>query len=239
MSIVKYNETIDGLGVEIHKKSNLKNLYIRIIPPDGDVKVSVPLKCSDDEIKYFVLKNMTKIKNVKEKFRNQPRLSKREYVSGESCYLWGKTYILEVVYENKKPEVVVTSKKIILRVREGSDVKKRESIINEWYRNELKRVLKTVSKKCEKNTGLIANEYRVKNMKTKWGTCNINKKRIWINLQLAKKPIECLEYVMTHELVHLLERNHTNRFYELLGEYYPEWKVARKILSEQPLDYVE
>lgn len=236
---MKYKEIIGNIEVEVLKKNNLKNLYIRIVPPDGDVRVSAPSICSDEEIRNFVLKKIPEISKVKDKFQKQPRQSKREYVSGESHYLWGKPYRLEVIYGNSKYEVEKTPNKIILKIPEGTDTLKRESIIIEWYRKELRRVLEIISKKCEKNTGLRANEYRVKNMKTKWGTCNIDKKRIWINLQLVKKPMECLEYVLTHELVHLIEKNHTNRFHGLVAEFYPTWKEARKLLSEMPLDHVE
>lgn len=236
---MKYNETIGGIDIEIIKKTNLKNLYVRIVPPKGDVKVSAPVICSDEEIRNFVLKKIPEISKVKDKFKKQPRQSEREYVSGESHYLWGKPYRLEVIYGNNKYEVEKTSNKIILKIPEGTDALKRESIITEWYRKELKRVLEIIAKKCEKNTGLTANEYRVKNMKTKWGTCNIDKKRIWINLQLVKKPMDCLEYVLTHELVHLIEKNHTHRFHALVGEFYPTWKEARKLLSVMPLDYIE
>lgn len=234
-----YNETIGGIDVEVTKKKNLKNLYIKIVPPEGDVRVTAPIICPDEEIRNFVLKKMPQISKVKERFKNQPRQTKRQYVSGESHYLWGKPYRLEVIYGNKKAEVEKGPNKIILKVPDGTDLKKRESILIEWYRAELKKVLETISKKCEKNTGLKANEYRVKNMKTKWGTCNIDKKRIWINLQLVKKPMVCLEYVLIHELVHLLERNHTNRFHDLVGKFYPNWKEARKLLTEMPLDHLE
>lgn len=236
---MRYKENIGGIEVDVLKKNNLKNLYIRIIPPEGDVKVSAPVICTDWEIRNFVLKKIPEICKVIDKFKKQPRQSKREYVSGESHYLWGKPYRLEVIYENNKYEVEKTTNKIILKIPEGTDALKRESILTEWYRKELKRVLEITSKKCERNTGLKANEYRVKNMKTKWGTCNIDKKRIWINLQLVKKPMECLEYVLTHELVHLIEKNHTNRFHALVEGFYPTWKEARKLLSEMPLDYVE
>lgn len=236
---MKSNERIGGIEIEISKKANLKNMYIRITPPAGDVKVSVPISCSDEEINHFVLKNMPRISKAKEKFKNQPRQSKREYVSGEAHYLWGRPYRLEVIYGSKKAEVEKAPNKIILKVPEGADMAKREAILTEWYRGEIKRVLKIVSKKCEENTGLKANEYRVKNMKTRWGTCNVDKKRIWINLQLVKKPMECLEYVLTHELVHLVEKNHTNRFHALVAEYYPNWKEARKLLAQMPLDYID
>lgn len=236
---MKYRETIGGVEIEILKKSNLKNLYIRIIPPEGNVKVSAPNICSDEEIINFVLKRIPEISKAIDKFQKQHRQTKREYVSGESYYLWGKPYRLDVIYENNKYEVEKIPNKIILKIPEGTDTAKRESIITEWYRKELKRVLEIISKKCERDTGLKANEYRVKNMRTKWGTCNIDKKRIWINLQLVKKPMECLEYVLTHELVHLIEKNHTNRFNTLVEESYPTWKEARKLLLEMPLDYIE
>lgn len=236
---MKYRETIGGIEVEVVKKANLKNLYIRIIPPEGEVKVSAPTLSSDEEIRNFVLKKVPEITRVKDRFQKQARQTKREYVSGESHYLWGRPYRLEVVYGHKRSEVEKTPNKIILKVPNDTNIHKRESIITEWYRAELKRVLEIVAKKCEKNTGLKANEYRVKNMKTRWGTCNIEKKRIWINLQLVKKPMECLEYVLTHELVHLVERNHTNRFHALVEKFYPTWKDARKLLSEMPLDHVE
>ena len=236
---MKYKENIGGLELEILKKKNIKHLYIRIIPPEGEVKVSVPSICTNEEIRNFVLEKLPEISKIREKFRKQPRQTKREYVSGESHYLWGKPYRLEVIYGNKRAEVNKTPNKIILKVPDGTGASKREMILTEWYRSELKRVLKAISAKCEKNAGLKANEYRVKNMKTKWGTCNIAKKRIWINLQLVKKPMECLEYVITHELVHLIEKNHTNRFHALVEKFYPTWKEARKLLSAMPLDYLE
>ena len=236
---MKYEVTIGGINIEVLKKNHLKNSYIRIIPPEGHVIVSASTICSDEEIRNFVLKKMPEITKVREKFQKQIRQTKREYVSGESHYLWGKPYRLDVVYGNNKYEVEKTPNKIILKIPEGTDINKRESIIMEWYRKELKRALEIISKRCEKNTGLRASEYRVKNMKTRWGTCNIDKKRIWINLQLVKKPMECLAYVLTHELVHLLEKNHTNRFHAFVEEFYPTWKEARKLLSELPLDHIE
>lgn len=234
-----FNEIIGGQEVKISKKSNLKNIYLRIVPPDGNIKVSAPIMCRDEEIRNFVLKKMPQISMIQNDFKNQPRQTKREYVSGEAHYLWGKPYMLEVKYGNKKSEVIKNPERIVLKVPDGTDEKKRESILTEWYRTELKRNLEIVSKKCEQNTGIKADEYRVKNMKTKWGTCNIESRRIWINLQLVKKPLECLEYVVTHELVHLIERNHTNRFRELVDGLYPGWRQAKKKLSELPLDYYE
>lgn len=236
---MKYNKEIGGIEVEILKKKNLKNLYIRVNPPEGQVTISAPLLCPDDEIRNFVLKKMPEINKVREKLRSQPRQSEREYVSGESYYLWGNPYRLEVIYGAKKINIRKTPNKIILEVPDDTDLEKRRFVLTEWYRSELKRVLDIVSIKCEKRTGLKASEYQVKNMKTRWGTCNIEKRRIWINLQLVKKPMECLEYVLIHELVHLVEKNHTHRFNALVEEYYPTWKEAKKSLQQMPLDYME
>lgn len=230
---------IGGITIEILRKSNLKNLYIQVIPPDGKVIVKSPTSVSEEEIRLHVLKKLPEITKTRDKMISQLRQTKREYVSGEAHYIWGKAYRLQVIYEGNKVSVEKTPNKLILTVPEGTTLERRKKIITEWYRQELKRVLSSVVSRCEKRTGLHANEYRIKNMRTKWGTCNIDKQRIWINLQLAKKPVECLEYVVIHELVHLVEKNHTNKFQALVSEYYPTWKEVKKVLNAMPLDYMD
>ena len=126
-----------------------------------------------------------------------------------------------------------------MTIPEDADTEAREKLMNNWYRKELTRVLESFIPNCEEKTKVNANEYKIKNMKTRWGTCNIDKKRIWINLQLVKKPIECLEYVLIHELVHLIEKNHTNKFYALVEEFYPTWKETKKTLDTMPLECLE
>ena len=234
------NETIiGGMPIEIIKKKNLKNLYVRINPPEGKVIVSSPSDCPDDEIRLFVLKKMPEITKVRDRMLSQARQTEREYVSGEAHYLWGKPYRLQVIYEGNKYVITKAPNKIILTAPVGATKESRERAFNEWYRQELNRVLEGVVSRCEAKTHLHANEYKIKNMRTKWGTCNIPKKRIWINLQLAKKPVECLDYIVIHELVHLIEQNHTHRFHALVEDFYPTWKEARKLLAEMPLDYIE
>ena len=230
---------ISGLQIRILKKKNLKNLYIRVNPPEGDVTVSVPAGFPDEEIRLFVLRKLPEITKVRNRMNVQPRQSKREYVSGESCYLWGKPYRLQIVPGGKRYSIEKTPNKIIMTVPDGATTDGKEQALTEWYRAELKRVLETVFETCKKKTGIDADEAKIKKMKTRWGTCNIDSRRIWINLQLAKKPPECLEYVVIHELVHLLEKNHTNRFNALVEEYCPTWKEAKKLLTEMPLDYIE
>lgn len=232
-------EIMGGMPVKVIKKKNLKNLYVRINPPEGSVTVSTPIDYPDEEIRLFVLKKMPEIVKVRDKMLSQARQTEREYVSGESHYLWGKPYRLQVAYEGNRYIITKEPNKIVLQVPVGSTKEARERAFNEWYRQELKRVLDGVAASCEAKTSHIANEYKIKNMKTKWGTCNVDTQTIWINLQLAKKPVECLEYVVIHEQVHLVEKNHTHKFYALVEEYCPNWKEAKKLLAEMPLDYVE
>lgn len=230
---------IDGLPIEVIRKNNLKNLYIRVHPPDGNVTVSTPTELSNEDIKLFVLRKLPEITKVRDRMLSQERQSKREYVSGESHYLWGKPYRLQVIYEGTQYKIVKSPTKVIMTVPEGTNAASREKLFTEWYRQELRRVMESVVLRCEKKTGIHADEFRIKNMRTRWGTCNIEKRRIWINLQLAKKPMECLEYVIIHELVHLMEKNHTHRFHALVKEYCPTWREAKKLLATMPLDYME
>ena len=230
---------IGGIPIQIIKKKNLKNLYVRINPPEGRVVVSSPNDFPDEEIKLFVLKKIPDITKIRDRMLWQARQSEREYVSGESHYLWGKPYRLQVVYEGNRYQITKMPNKIILIAPKRATKETKEKAFNEWYREELKRVLEGVVSRCEAKTNIRANEYRIKNMRTKWGTCNIDKKRIWVNLQLAKKPVECLEYIVIHELVHLIEKNHTHRFHALVEKFYPTWKVARKLLEELPLDHMD
>ena len=235
----KEEMVISGLPIEVIRKTNLKNLYIRVIPPDGTITVSTPKELNDEEIKLFVIKKLPEITKVRDRMLAQERQSKREYVSGESHYLWGKPYRLQVIHEGTQYKIVKTPTKIIMTAPEDATTESKERTFIEWYRQELMRVLQSVVERCEKKSGTHANENRIKNMKTRWGTCNNDKRRIWINLQLAKKPMECLEYVVIHELVHLLEKNHTHRFHALVEEFCPTWREAKKLLITMPLDYIE
>ena len=226
---------IGGLLIEVIRKKNLKNLYVRVNPPEGNVTVSTPMELSNEDIKLFVLKKLPEITKVRDRMLSQERQSKREYVSGESHYLWGKPYRLQVVYEGTQHKIVKSPTKIIMTVPEGTDADARERLFAEWYRQELKRVLESVIIGCEKKTGVYADEFRIKNMKTRWGTCNIEKRRIWINLQLAKKPMECLEYVVIHELAHRRHMNHSRAFWAEVEKYCPDYLERREQLKEYSL----
>ena len=224
--------------IQVTKRSGQKNLYIRVSPPNGDITVSAPAGISDKAIRNFVLRKIPEITKARERMRKQFRQSKREYVSGETCYYWGVPYMLQVVYEGRHRKIQRVPNKIIMTVPEGTPLEKRKSLLAEWYRAELKKFLAILLPECEKRVGVKVNSCNIRNMKTRWGSCNISRKSILINLQLVKKPIECLEYVLTHELVHLLEKNHTKRFRSLLEKYYPAWRETKQVLTEMPLDYL-
>lgn len=227
---------VAGISVEVTRKERQKNLYIRINPPEGDVTVSAPAEAPEDAIRHYVLRKVPEITKIRDRMLVQPRLSKREYVSGEACYLWGKPYMLQVIYERNRYKIEKTPQRIIMHVPEKASEKSRKHALTEWCRAELKRVFPQVLNQCEKCIGVETSACNIKYMKTRWGSCNIEEKRILINLQLVHKPVECLEYVVTHELVHLLEKNHTNRFRALVEKYCPHWKAAKQLLSEMPLD---
>ena len=228
-----------GLPVSVTRKSSLKNLYVRVTPPEGIVTVSAPADATKEAITHFVLKKMPEITKVRDRMSAQPRQGKREYVSGEACYLWGKPYMLQVVYEGRRYRIEKAVNRLIMTVPVGTSEERREKAIAEWYRAELKRIFPPILKQCEDRMGVKANACKVQYMKTRWGSCNVEAKRILINLQLVKKPIECLEYVIIHELAHLIERRHSNLFRSLVEKYCPTWKDARQLLAEMPLDQIK
>lgn len=229
---------ISGITIEIIKK-NIKNMHLSVLPPNGKVRISAPLHMSDESIMMFVRTKLSWIKKQQEKFAVQERQSEREYVSGETLYVLGKQYFLRVEYSYRGNALVLSGNEAILTVRKESTAKQRESFVNEWYRALLKEKIEIYLPKWEKITGLYCNSWQTKYMTTRWGTCNTNTRKIWLNLQLAKKPIECLEYVILHELAHLKIKGHNKEFIALLDKYMPYWRETRKLLNELKLDYME
>ena len=212
------------------------HLYVK--PPNGKVTVSAPNSMSDEAIERFVRTKASWIKKQISEFDNQRRQSVREYVSGETLYVWGKRYYLHTEYGNKNSLVLHTDK-AILTVREKSTAEQRENYVRKWFRDILKTEIARVLPKYEKITGLQATDWQIKYMTTRWGTCNPKTGKIWLNLQLAKKTPECLEYVILHELIHLTEKNHSERFVSLMDKYMPMWREIKATLNEQVLDYME
>ena len=228
---------LSGITIDIQKK-NIKNMHLAVLPPDGKVRVSAPVHLSDESIAMFVRTKLGWIKKQQEKFANQPRQSEREFISGETLYVFGKQYFLRVMYSYKGNSLVLKGNEAILTVRKESTARQREAFVNEWYRDLLKEKISIYLPKWEQITGLYCDSWQTKYMTTRWGTCNTNTRKIWLNLQLAKKPIECLEYVILHELAHLKVKNHGKDFIAILDTYMPYWRDTRKLLNELKLDYL-
>lgn len=228
---------ISGIPIEVCKK-DIKNMHLYVKPPNGNVTVSAPLSMSDEAIERFVRTKASWIKKQVAKFDNQPRQSEREYVSGETLYVWGKQYYIQTKYGNKN-SIVLSGDKAVLTVRKESTAEQRESFVREWSRESLKAEIGRLLTKWEKITGLKATGWQTKYMTTRWGTCNIKTGKIWLNLQLAKKTPECLEYVILHELVHLVEKSHNERFIMLMDKHMPMWREIKTTLNGQTLDYME
>ena len=228
---------VSNISVEVIRK-NIKNMHLAVLPPDGRVRVSAPTQLTDEAITMFVRTKLGWIKKQQEKFQQQPRQSERQYVSGETLYVWGKQYFLQMEYSYKGNALTLSGDKAILTVRKESSPKQRGSFVNEWYRSLLKQEVAKYLPKWEKTTGLYCSSWQSKYMTTKWGTCNPTSKKIWLNVQLAKKPIECLEYVILHELAHLKVHNHGPEFTAILDQYMPYWRDHRRRLNDSTLDYL-
>jgi predicted metal-dependent hydrolase len=229
---------LGNIKIEVEQK-DIKNIHLSVYPPDGNVKIAAPLRMDLDTIRVFAINKLQWIKKQQETFRNQEREAPREYLSKESHYFQGKRYLLKVIEQDAKPKVVRTRSRLLLYVRPDSLPEKRQEIIEEWYREELKKTLPKMIEKWEKIIGVKANEFGIRKMRTKWGTCNVEAKRIWLNLELAKKPLECLEYIVVHELVHLLERSHNERFKSYMNEFMPKWRFHRDELNRLPFRHTE
>lgn len=226
---------IRDMPVQVVRKP-IKNLHLSVCPPDGHVRVSVPLHVTDDNIRLAVISRLSWIKKQQDNFAVQPRQSAREMVSGESHYVFGQRYRLEVIERRGRHEVQLKNHYTLqLLVNPGTTPANRDRALKAWYRQQLKDRISALLEKWEPLIGQSASAWGVKKMKTKWGSCNIQQRRIWLNLELAKKPAECLEYVLVHEIVHFLERTHGDRFQSLMDEFLPHWRTSRDILNHQPL----
>ena len=189
-------------------------------------------------LNYFAISKLAWIRKNQRNFTSQERQSLREYVERESHYFKGKRYLLRIIEGNNTPTIDLKTKTYLdLYVKPNTSVKQRESIITEWYREELKSLIPEIIEKWEKIIGVKINEWQVKQMKTKWGSCNIEAKRIWLNLELAKKPVHCLEYIIVHELIHLIERHHNDNFLALMNKYLPQWKSYKLELNRLPVSH--
>ena len=208
----------------------IKNMYIRVKAPDGKVKMTVPVSASDEEIRNFAASKIPWIKRRRKKLAEKPRPIERNYITGETLWLLGKQYPLNVQHGSIN-KVFLKEPEIVLQVRNNTPTARRAKIIEEWYRDVLKKIVPVVLEKWEKTIGVKTAEWRIQNMRTKWGTCNIHERRIVLNLQLAKRSPDCLEFVIIHELIHLLEKSHNTKFKKHIDAYCPNWKNIKKSLN--------
>lgn len=224
--------TVNKIPVEVEWKE-IKNIHLTVYPPEARVHISAPMSMPLDSIRLYVITKLEWINKRIEMIRNQARQTDREYVSGENHYYKGIRYRLNVVYQQAPPAVVINGTQFIdLYVREGSTLDKRAEVMREWYRAELKETLKPLVEKWEEILQVKAKHWEVKQMKTLWGSCNHKTQRIIFNLELIKKPTHCIEYIVAHEMTHLVERLHNSKFTAILDAHIPTWRLLKDELNE-------
>jgi len=228
---------VSDIKVEVVRK-NIKNLHLGVYPPEGRVRVSAPFYLDDETVRLAVVSRLSWIRKQQKSFEMQARQSAREMVSGESHYFLGRKYLLDVIKTEGKQEIrIVNNKKLQMKVKPETSREKRYKLLQDWYRKQLKELLPDFVNKWEKKIGVNVNKAGIRIMKTKWGSCNPEAARIWLNLELAKKPVKCIEYILVHEMIHLLERRHNDRFRELLDDFLPDWRLRKDELNQAPLSH--
>ncbi len=222
------------LKVEVTLK-NIKNIHLNVYPPDGRVRISAPSRTNLDTIRIFAISKLGWIRQQQKRFQRQAREAPREYLDRESHYVWGKRYLLEVIESNGTPAVELQHSQLRLRVRPDTNEVKKQAVMEAWYRDQIKQAVPPFVAKWEPRMGVKVARFFVQRMKTKWGSCNYRAGNIRLNTELAKKPRECLEYVVVHEMIHLLEPTHNARFFALLDQFMPKWQLYREQLNRLPI----
>lgn len=229
---------LGDLVIDVELK-DIKNIHLSVYPPSGKVRIAAPERMDLDTIRVFAISKLKWIKKQQEAFKNQERETEREYLTRESHYYLGQRYLLKVIQHDSSPKIILKKKEIQMYVRPETTQEKKQEVLDEWYRSELKRIIPPMIENWEEKIGVKSNEYGIKKMRTKWGTCNHDEKRIWLNLELAKKPLECIEYIVVHELLHIIEPSHNQRFISLLDEFMPKWKFFREELNRLPFSHLD
>lgn len=225
---------LGGIVVDVVFK-NIKNVHLSVYPPSGKVRISAPLRMNADTIRVYAISKLDWIKQQKNKLRAQERETPREYLDRESHYVWGKRYLLKVVEQDVAPAVELKHSKLLLRIRPGSGEEKKQAVLEEWYRQQLKEAVPPLIEKWQPLMGVNVERFFVQRMKTKWGSCNHGSGTIRLNTELAKKPWECLEYIVVHEMTHLLEPTHNQRFVALIDQFMSKWRFHREELNRLPV----
>jgi predicted metal-dependent hydrolase len=226
---------VRGLPIEVVHK-DIRNLHVGVYPPSGRVRVAAPLRINDEAVRLAVISRLSWIRRQRDHFTSQERQSQREFVNGESHYFQGRRYRLSVIEREGPAEVKLANNRTIhLFISPGMSGDTREATMQQWYRKSLKKQIPQLLAKWEAKVGVTKSEVRIRRMKTRWGSCNANAGRIWLNLELAKKAPACLEYILVHELAHLRERHHNERFRSLMDAIMPNWRSHRGELNRAPL----
>jgi len=229
---------VGGISVDVVFKK-IKNVHLSVHPPTGRVRISAPARLKLDTIRVFAISKLDWIKKQQTKLQAQEREAPREYLDRESHYAWGRRYLLKVNEEDTTPTVELKHNQMLLTVRPGAVKEKREAVVSAWYREQLRVAMSPLIAKWEPLLGVKAEHIHIQRMKTRWGSCTPRRRSIRLNSELAKKPRECLEYVIVHELVHLLERSHNARFVSLMDKFMPQWRQYRDELNRIPLAHQE
>jgi predicted metal-dependent hydrolase len=213
----------------------IKNVHLSVHPPTGRVRIAAPARMSLDAIRVFAISKVPWIRQQQKKFREQEREAPREYLDRESHYVWGRRFLLKLVETDGPPSVELSHRQLILSTRPGSDHLKKQAVLDAWYREQVKAAVSPLIAKWERLMRVKVRRVFVQRMKTKWGSCNRKSGTIRLNTDLAKKPQACLEYIVVHELTHLLERTHNRRFVALMHQFLPKWQTSRELLNSLPV----
>lgn len=225
---------LGNLTVDVVFK-DIKNIHLSVYPPEGKVRISAPDRMNLETVRVFAISKLSWIKQQQDKLRSQDRENPREYLDRESHYVWGKRYLLKVVEGNATPGIELKHNALVLRIRPGTDEQKKRAMMESWYREQLKVVAAVLIARWEPLIGVKVEAFFVQCMKTKWGSCNPTHRSLRLNTELAKKPPECLEYIVVHEMVHLLKPTHNAHFVALMDRFMPNWRMFREQLNQLPV----
>jgi predicted metal-dependent hydrolase len=234
MSTTSAYLTVRGIGIDVIFK-DIKNLHIGVYPPFGRVRVAAPQRLDDEAVRLAVVQRLQWIHKQRARLQSADRQSQREMVTGESHYLWGMRYRLKVIDQPGRAHLTVVGKRVELCVPAETGAEQRRAVLGRWYRAQLKAVVPDLIATWEPIIGRTVPAWTVRRMKTKWGSCNRETGHLWFNVELAKKHPDCLEYIIVHEMTHLLERNHTESFTALMDEHMADWRARRDRLNAEPL----
>jgi hypothetical protein len=218
---------------------DIKNLHLSVYPPTGRVRVAAPRRMKLETIRVFVISKLGWIKRQQQKLRGQARETPREYLDRESHYLWGRRFLLKVIEDDRAPSVEVTHSHLSLRISPGATDEKKRHAVAKWYREQMRAAVTLLVARWAPVIGVRVEKFYVQQMKTKWGSCNPLTHSVRLNTELAKKPKECLEYVLVHEMVHLLEPKHNARFIAMMDRFMPAWRLRRGQLNQLPVRHEE